>query len=206
MNSEQPYQQELRWDLRLLPPASEGWREVIFSVCPHLRGMGGGYPISGLGGGGYPISGLGRGYPIPGPGGGGPHPRSGGVPHPMSGGGTLGTPPRIASTCYSYAAGGMPLAFTQEDFLVLMFLHMKDLCIKIFITSWDEGMQYNTVSWSRWNNLTSSLPSPPPSLYWASLAEAWALDRDPKYNRNPRGIIYLQNIVLLISVQQFFKR
>ena len=37
-------------------------------------------------------------------------------------GGTLGTPPpirqsSIASTCY--VAGGMPLAFTQEDFLVL---------------------------------------------------------------------------------------
>ena len=26
--------------------------------------------------------------------------------------------PRIARTCYGYAAGGMPLAFTQEDFLV----------------------------------------------------------------------------------------
>ena len=28
-------------------------------------------------------------------------------------------PPRIARNCYGYAAGGMPLAFTQEDFLVL---------------------------------------------------------------------------------------
>ena len=27
-------------------------------------------------------------------------------------------PPRIARNCYGYAAGGMPLAFTQEDFLV----------------------------------------------------------------------------------------
>ena len=27
-------------------------------------------------------------------------------------------PPGIASTCYGYAAGGVPLAFTQEDFLV----------------------------------------------------------------------------------------
>ena len=26
--------------------------------------------------------------------------------------------PRIARNCYGYAAGGMPLAFTQEDFLV----------------------------------------------------------------------------------------
>ena len=28
-------------------------------------------------------------------------------------------PPGIARTCYGYAAGGMPLAFTQEDFLFL---------------------------------------------------------------------------------------
>ena len=28
-------------------------------------------------------------------------------------------PPAIARSCYVYAAGGMPLAFTQEDFLVL---------------------------------------------------------------------------------------
>ena len=27
-------------------------------------------------------------------------------------------PPGIARTCYGYAAGGMPVAFTQEDFLV----------------------------------------------------------------------------------------
>ena len=27
-------------------------------------------------------------------------------------------PPGIARNCYGYAAGGMPLAFTQEDFLV----------------------------------------------------------------------------------------
>ena len=99
-------------------------------VSVHTYG-GGGYPISGLGKGGtpsqvrvggYPISGLGRGgtpfqvqvgrgYPIPGLGRGVPHPRS-------RWGGTHSTPPRIASTCYGYTAGGMPLAFTQEDFLV----------------------------------------------------------------------------------------
>ena len=28
-------------------------------------------------------------------------------------------PPRIARNCYGYAAGGMPLAFTPEDFLLL---------------------------------------------------------------------------------------
>ena len=31
-------------------------------------------------------------------------------------------PPGIARNCYGYAAGGMPLAFTQEDFLVMQFL------------------------------------------------------------------------------------
>ena len=31
-----------------------------------------------------------------------------------------GPPPEIARTCYGYAAGGMPLAFTQKDFLVFM--------------------------------------------------------------------------------------
>ena len=51
----------------------------------------------------------------------------------MVGGGTWGTPqpgldgvpppPSIASTCY--AAGGMPLASTQEDFLVYCCYHMK---------------------------------------------------------------------------------
>ena len=68
-----------------------------------------------------------------------PHHRSGqGVPHPRSGwevpgvdggGCTRGTPPTptpirqssIASTCYP--AGGMPLAFTQEDFLVCKSFH-----------------------------------------------------------------------------------
>ena len=34
-----------------------------------------------------------------------------------------GTPPGIASTCY--AAGGMPLAFTQEDFLVLKLVLLQ---------------------------------------------------------------------------------
>ena len=32
----------------------------------------------------------------------------------------LNDPPRIAKNCYGYAAGGMPLVFTQEDFLVYL--------------------------------------------------------------------------------------
>ena len=84
-----------------LPPASEGWGKVIFSVCSHLQG--GGYPISGLRGvphlrsgvphlrseGGYPISGQGvphlrseGGYPISGL-------RWGGGTLARSGGGTM---------------------------------------------------------------------------------------------------------------------
>ena len=31
-------------------------------------------------------------------------------------------PAGIARNCYGYAAGGMPLAFTQEDFLVSFFI------------------------------------------------------------------------------------
>ena len=41
-----------------------------------------------------------------------------------------GTPPEIASTCYGYAAGGVPLAFTQEDFLVVSHSsHLKVVII-----------------------------------------------------------------------------
>ena len=152
-----------------LPPASEGWGKVIFSVCSHLRGWGGSgrwYPRPRSGGGGVPQPGLdgeggvpwpgldgggctparsgwwgvpqpgldggggdpgqiwmvGRGVPQPGLDGGGGTPSQvwmgGGVPCPgLDGGGGRGVPGSIASTCY--AAAGMPLAFTQEDFLVL---------------------------------------------------------------------------------------
>ena len=53
-----------------LPPASEGWGKVIFSLCVSVHtstggGGGAGYPIPGLDRGqeGYPITGLGGGYP-----------------------------------------------------------------------------------------------------------------------------------------------
>ena len=122
----------------LLPPASEGWRKVMFSLCSLLRGGEGGW-------GGYPpplsrldprIGGAGRVPPHPGqiPGWVGgqvppcPTPHPGQIP---GWGGRVGHTPllippphhpgiwhSIASTCY--AAGGMPLAFTQEDFLVLI--------------------------------------------------------------------------------------
>ena len=109
-------------------------------VCSTFGG-GVGYPISGLDGGGYPISGLDGGgvphprsgwwggtpsqvwmveggHPIPGLDGGGypVPPRSGWWEYPIPGLDGTGVSTSIASTCY--IAGGMPLAFMQEDFLV----------------------------------------------------------------------------------------
>ena len=66
--------------------------------------------------GGYLVSGPG-GYPISGLGGSTPSQVQGGTPSQVRGG-THSTPPGIASTCYGYVAGSMPLAFMQEDFLV----------------------------------------------------------------------------------------
>ena len=100
----------------LLPPASEGWGKVLFSVCQST--LMGGYPISGPAG--YPISGLGRGvphprsgqggYPIPGLDGGVPHPRSGWgeVTQPRSGQG--GTPTQVWTGGYPNPGldGGVP--------------------------------------------------------------------------------------------------
>ena len=43
----------------------------------------------------------------------------------QGGGGCLTPPPGIASTFYGYAAGGMPLAFTQEDFLVALIISRR---------------------------------------------------------------------------------
>ena len=120
--------------------------QVWVGGCP-ISGLGGGHDILGLGGG-YPISGLGGGYPISDLVG-VPQPRSGwwgvpGVPLTRSGWwgyvgypptrsgwwgeGTWGTPPTIrqssiASTCYS--EGGVPLVFTQEDFLVYIDFQCK---------------------------------------------------------------------------------
>ena len=118
--------------IEFLPPAYVVRQEVMFSQVCVCSGRGvtpsqvrmGGYPIPGLVWGVAPRPGLdGRG--------GTPPARSGwwmGTPPAGSGwwGGTPpgldGVPPptpirqsSIASTCY--LAGGMPLAFTQEDFL-----------------------------------------------------------------------------------------
>ena len=126
-----------------LPPAYEVRGKVLLShVSVHISGDRGypiqltkGYPIPGPGRGypiqlvGVPLPGSGR-YPIPG--------LDGGTPSQVQAGGYPGVPPpapppgldgvtpppsgysSIASTYY--AAGGMPLAFTQEEFLVLLLL------------------------------------------------------------------------------------
>ena len=99
-----------------------GERYCFQFVSPHPGG-GGWYPIQPWTGG-VPDPALDRGGTPTLDGGGLPHPISGGgggTPSHLWGGCTPGTPPPagIASTCYGYAAGGVPLAFTQEDFLVV---------------------------------------------------------------------------------------
>ena len=102
----------------LIPDLAEGYHIQLMGV-PYLRSRWG-----------YPISGLDRGVPLwPGLDGVPPWPGLDGVP--PSGQDWMGYPPppqpeldgvpphrqsSIVSTCY--VAGGMPLAFTQQDFLV----------------------------------------------------------------------------------------
>ena len=121
-----------------------GWPRVPLPPC--VMGGGGypypsqsGYPILPIGG--TPFPGLDGGYPIPRSRWGYPVPRSGwgtpsqvrtgvplmqtwvgGYPRPDVGTGQGGTPNRnsIACTCNA-AGGGMPLGFTQEDFLVIFY-------------------------------------------------------------------------------------
>ena len=114
--------------------------------------MGRGYPIPGLDGEGVPHCTSGWGVPHPRSGQGGtpsqvwmgvPHPRSGrGLPHfadwgtqgtPLSRPGTEGTrgTPLVSKASTCYATGGVPLAFTQEDFLfcVIVFIRLhKNTC------------------------------------------------------------------------------
>ena len=178
--------------LPCLPPTSEGWGNVIVSVCPHLQGGGGtpsevwmgvpylrsrwgGDPYPSLDGRGNPIPGSDGWYPIPGLDEGVPHARSewdvrhsadGGYPHPRSGCGvppppsTTGwgthlfksgwVPPPLpiskASTCY--AVGGVPLAFTQDDFFVYL------MCVNTWIHKKNVGLFW----------ISQSSPPPPPPL------------------------------------------
>ena len=82
---------------------------VCVCVCVSQSSLGRGVVVV-VGGGGGTQSSLGWG-------GGTPTLDRGGVPHLR-----VPPPPGIASTCYGYAAGGVPLAFTQEDFLVVKTL------------------------------------------------------------------------------------
>ena len=92
------------------------------------------YPIQG----GTPLARPGMGYPLPpGPGMGYPPDMGWGTPP----GPEMGYPPprqiSIASTCYM--AGGMLLAFTQEDFLVLYFGFMFHRIFKSFTAPFAHG-------------------------------------------------------------------
>ena len=90
------------------PSQVQGGTPSQVKGVPHLRSRGG-TPSQVWSGGGTPSQVWSGGYSISGP---------GGTPSQVWGG-TRSTPPGIASTCYGYAAGGVPLAFTQEDFLVM---------------------------------------------------------------------------------------
>ena len=91
----------------------------MFSVCSHLRGS-----LSQLSPGGWvsqPTQSGGRGSAR----GGGGQPGGGG----QSGGSARGGQPRYNNRMSThYMAGGMPLAFTQEDFLVTIGLYDKQFC------------------------------------------------------------------------------
>ena len=76
----------------LLPPASEGWGKVMFSVCSHL---GGGGSVQPAGGGSVQ------------PGGGQSSWWGGGSVQPAGGGGG------VSQDRTYYTAGGMPLAFIK---------------------------------------------------------------------------------------------
>ena len=140
-----------------LPPASEGWGKVLFSVCLSVHISGGGYP-SQVWGGPHPRSGQG-GYPIPGLGWGGTPSQvwTGGTPQtwdrvpPDLGQGTLrtwdGVPPptwNIASTWHllrggRYAscvhAGGL----SCSPFVLIIHLGLPSL----MVFSWHEILDYD---------------------------------------------------------------
>ena len=108
-------------------------------VVPGLRFLGG-YQVSDFwGGGGYQVSDFRRGYLVS---------VKGklfdtrfGLIHVQTGKFFFvkGPPPRIARNCYGYTAGGMPLAFMQEDFLVARnfnFLYLGCKAEAIMSSQW----------------------------------------------------------------------
>ena len=122
------------WEGVPCPRSGQGWG------VPHPADREGGYPFPGLnGGGGYPIQltggipfpGLDRGYPIQLTGG---TPPGKEYPPPHRGYPPSGVPPYQSSTaCTFYAAGGVPLAFMQEDFLVYIIRLHGDVFPKVLL-------------------------------------------------------------------------
>ena len=127
---------------------------------PHPR-SGWGVPHNRSGrGGGYPIPGLGRGVPHPRSGQGGysryPQPGLDGGGYPQPGlDGVLPTPIRQSSTANTCCpAGGMPLAFMQEDFLVELYFFSIEVLQRIvmetdsqvtFLKTCSEHNSYNLI-------------------------------------------------------------
>ena len=67
--------------------------------------------------------------------GGYPLPRRGGTPHPVQILGWGGTPYRSSIACTCYTAVGMPLAFTQDDFLVFWDNQYQNIHIMVLSPS-----------------------------------------------------------------------
>ena len=148
---------------------------VFTGVCLFtFRGGGVPHPADvGGGGGGVSHPRSRWGVPHPADGGGVPRPWSRGVPHPRSGWGRgtssqvwMETPPpsrtrwdtpppppvrrqsSIANTCY--AAGGMPLAFTQKDFLVTDKFIVKRLLTHTNPSAYADGTEdRRCVQWDK---------------------------------------------------------
>ena len=100
-----------------LPRSRQGGYPIQLMGVPPSQVQVGGYPIQ-LMGGTLPRSRW-EGYPI----------QLTGVPHPANGEvlpQAGGTPHQGSMACTCYAAGGMPLAFTQEDFLVYIVVKSSE--------------------------------------------------------------------------------
>ena len=129
----------------LLPPTSEGWGKVIFSACSHLQGgtlsqvWMQGYPIPGPDRGitYHPRSGSAGWYPIPGLEKGGTSSQvwigdttiqdeDGRYPPPVQDWMGFSPPTPSAKQSRAMAAGSVPLAFTQEDYLIWLKFTLKE--------------------------------------------------------------------------------
>ena len=109
----------------------------MFSVCSHLGGEG--VQVSQLTGGGGQVQPAGGGVRSSWPGGGQVQPggvrssRGGGQVQPPGGGGGGSVSRGGRVSILRPLAGGMPLAFTQEDFLVKLKVTAIQFCTSSFI-------------------------------------------------------------------------